>query len=95
MNSEYTESERNARNDYYKDWRLKNPESCKAHRRRYWEKKAAKRFGADYKGPQDDETLSDQAKQVQREYYAELRRKNPERAVNAQKEFWRRRAINH
>lgn len=87
-----SKAEKNARNEYYKEWRKENPEKTKAARLRYWENKAAKIYGTKYTGPEDGEEMSAQAREIQRRYYAENRKKNPNRVKSVQKEFWSRKA---
>lgn len=78
------------RSSHYKKWRSDNPEKAKAIRLRYWEKKAQEYYGEDYIGPGEGDELSRQAREVQRKYYAEYRKKNPDIISKANKNYWER-----
>jgi hypothetical protein len=38
----YSDEARRAQNEYYRNWRKKNPDKVKAAQARYWQKKAEK-----------------------------------------------------
>ena len=40
MSKQLSEEARKARNEYYREWRKKNPEKVKQAQERYWKKKA-------------------------------------------------------
>ncbi len=40
-----TEQAKQARREYHKKWRDKNPEKIKEYKQRYWERKAAQKGG--------------------------------------------------
>lgn len=45
MVEELTTAARDARNEYYREWRKNNPDKVREKNRRYWEKKAAQKEG--------------------------------------------------
>ena len=92
MNDFLTPKEKGARSEYYKAWRNQNPERSKAIQIRYWETRAAKHYGLKYNGPGENGELSEQAREIRKEYYADLRKKNPGQSQKSQKDFWSRKA---
>ncbi len=81
-----------ARSEYFKLYRAEHPESIKAVRLRYWEKKAQEFYGVDYVGPKPGEELSSQARELRRKYYADYREKNSEAIKKSHKAYWERKA---
>lgn len=81
-----------ARNEYYKAWRGEHPERVKAIQLRYWETKAQKIYGAAYQAPSSNESMSEQAKEVRKKYYADHRAKNAEKVRRSAMNFWEKRS---
>lgn len=54
MAQKLSEEARNARNEYYRAWRAKNPDKVRSSNERYWRKKAAEMAATD-KGAEENE----------------------------------------
>lgn len=71
-----------SRSEYYRNWRSGHPENTRAIQLKYWETKAKKTYGDAYKGPGPDGELSEQAREVRRDYYSKYHAN-----------YWERKAI--
>ena len=105
-----SEGAREARKAYYRSRYKSAPEKHKVYLYRMWEKKARALYGRDYKPPESEDVLSDQAAEVRRRYYSEYskthstgsrkaymkeyRRKNRDKLTRYQKDYWERKAGN-
>ena len=81
-----------SRAEYYRRYRAKNRSGDKAIKLRYWEKKAQEFYKEEYVGPKPGESLSSQAREVRRKYYAEYRKNNQETITRAYTSYWERKA---
>ena len=77
---------------YYKNWKRNNPEKVKASAARYWENKAVKIFGSDYKSPAPGEDMSEHARAARRQYYATRRKANPGEGQRNSCRYWEKKA---
>lgn len=55
MAQKLSEEARNARNEYYRAWRAKNPEKVRESNERYWAKKAAEMAAEEKEGGENEQ----------------------------------------
>lgn len=77
-----------SRNTYYQKWRSDHPKDAKVIQCRYWEKKAKALYGPYYIGPDSEDELSQQAREVRRKYYSDYSKKNAAAIRKNNKDYW-------
>ena len=92
MKNVLTDKATDARRAYYQKWNAENSDRIRLYNLKKWESKACQTFGSDYIPPKDGEILSRQASELRRQYYADYRKKHPERIKASIKKFWERKA---
>ena len=92
MSADLSEGARHARNEYYKQYRIDHPGNIRRIQLDFWERKAKEKYGKKYRPPADPDTLSEQARELRREYHAQRRANNPSEGKENLKRFWERKA---
>lgn len=88
-----SDAARDARNEYYKKYRVEHSADIKAYQRSYWESKAKEKYGKKYKAPRINEELSEQALEIRRQYYRDRRKANPDEGKKNRDRFFEKLAI--